>query len=107
MEGHDLFDKGVDVVVCDGFVGNVTLKSCERLAKAISNWLRSELKQNLVRTFGAVLGARRVLLHPPPHQHRGIRRLAAARRERHLHQGARQLLAQGPSATPSASRGKP
>ena len=55
VEGHDLFDKGVDVVVCDGFVGNVTLKSCERLAKAISTWLRAELKQNLVRTLGAVL----------------------------------------------------
>jgi glycerol-3-phosphate acyltransferase PlsX len=55
VEGHDLFDSGVDVVVCDGFVGNVTLKSCERLAKAISSWLRAELKQNLVRVVGAVL----------------------------------------------------
>jgi glycerol-3-phosphate acyltransferase PlsX len=55
VEGHDLFDAGVDVVVCDGFVGNVILKSCERLAKAISSWLRAELKQNLVRTVGAVL----------------------------------------------------
>jgi glycerol-3-phosphate acyltransferase PlsX len=56
VEGHDLFGgNGVDVVVCDGFVGNVTLKSCERLAKAIASWLRTELKQNLVRTMGAVL----------------------------------------------------
>ena len=55
VEGHDLFDNGVDVVVCDGFVGNVTLKTSERLAKAISSWLRSELKQNLVRAAGAVL----------------------------------------------------
>jgi glycerol-3-phosphate acyltransferase PlsX len=56
VEGHDLFGgNGVDVVVCDGFVGNVTLKSCERLAKAISSWLRAELKQNLVRSVGAVL----------------------------------------------------
>jgi glycerol-3-phosphate acyltransferase PlsX len=55
VEGHDLVDKGVDVVVCDGFVGNVTLKTSERLAKAISTWLRSELKQNLVRVVGAVL----------------------------------------------------
>jgi glycerol-3-phosphate acyltransferase PlsX len=56
VEGHDLFGgNSVDVVVCDGFVGNVTLKSCERLAKAISSWLRAELKQNLVRTVGAVL----------------------------------------------------
>jgi len=55
VEGHDLFDNGVDVVVCDGFVGNVTLKTSERLAKAISGWLRTELKKNLVRTVGAVL----------------------------------------------------
>jgi glycerol-3-phosphate acyltransferase PlsX len=55
VEGHDLFDNGVDVVVCDGFVGNITLKTSERLAKAISSWLRSELKQNLVRVVGAVL----------------------------------------------------
>jgi glycerol-3-phosphate acyltransferase PlsX len=55
VEGHDLFDNGVDVVVCDGFVGNITLKTSERLAKAISGWLRNELKQNLVRVVGAVL----------------------------------------------------
>jgi glycerol-3-phosphate acyltransferase PlsX len=55
VEGHDLFGNGVDVIVCDGFVGNVTLKTSERLAKAISGWLRAELKQNLVRVVGAVL----------------------------------------------------
>ena len=55
VEGHDLFSNGVDVIVCDGFVGNVTLKTSERLAKAISGWLRTELKQNLVRVVGAVL----------------------------------------------------
>ena len=55
VEGHDLFDDGVDVVVCDGFVGNVMLKTSERLAKAISGWLRSEMKKNLVRVAGAVL----------------------------------------------------
>jgi glycerol-3-phosphate acyltransferase PlsX len=55
VEGHDLFGNGVDVIVCDGFVGNVTLKTSERLAKAISGWLRTELKQNLVRVVGAVL----------------------------------------------------
>ena len=55
VEGHDLFDHGVDVVVCDGFVGNVTLKTSESLAKAISHWLRSELTKNIVRTAGALL----------------------------------------------------
>jgi glycerol-3-phosphate acyltransferase PlsX len=55
VEGHDLFDEGVDVVVCDGFVGNVMLKSCERLAKAIGGWLRSEMKKNPVRLAGGML----------------------------------------------------
>ncbi len=55
VEGHDLFASGVDVVVCDGFVGNVLLKTSESLAKAISSWLKIELKQNVVRLAGAML----------------------------------------------------
>ena len=55
VEGHDLFSEGVDVVVCDGFVGNVMLKSCERLAKSISGWLRSEMQKNPMRIAGGVL----------------------------------------------------
>ena len=35
VEGHDLFENRVDVVVCDGFVGNIVLKTCESLAKAM------------------------------------------------------------------------
>ncbi len=55
VEGHDLFGEGVDVVVCDGFVGNVMLKSAERLAKAISGWLRSEIQKNPMRYAGGML----------------------------------------------------
>jgi glycerol-3-phosphate acyltransferase PlsX len=55
VEGHDLFSEGVDVVVCDGFVGNVMLKSCERLAKSISGWLRSEIQKNPMRFAGGML----------------------------------------------------
>jgi len=55
VEGHDLFSEGVDVVICDGFVGNVMLKSCERLAKSISGWLRSEIQKNPMRFAGGVL----------------------------------------------------
>jgi glycerol-3-phosphate acyltransferase PlsX len=55
VEGHDLFSEGVDVVVCDGFVGNVMLKSAERLAKSISGWLRSEIEKNPMRIAGGVL----------------------------------------------------
>ncbi len=74
VEGHDLFDEGVDVVVCDGFVGNVMLKSAERLAKAISGWLRSEIQKKpdaLRRRHAGAFGLR---LGPAPHQRGGIRR---------------------------------
>ena len=47
VEGHDLFEKPVEVVVCEGFVGNVVLKTCEALAHAIFSWLRG-----LSRPFG-------------------------------------------------------
>ncbi len=55
IEGHDLFANHVDVVVCDGFVGNVVLKTCESLADAVFTWLRRELTQNAVRKAGAWL----------------------------------------------------
>jgi glycerol-3-phosphate acyltransferase PlsX len=55
VEGHDLFREGVDVVVCDGFVGNVVLKSCESLATAIFTMLKRELTFNLQRQLGALL----------------------------------------------------
>jgi phosphate acyltransferase len=55
VEGHDLFRNRVDVVVCDGFVGNVVLKTCESLAKGMLNWLKAELMQNLKRKLGALL----------------------------------------------------
>jgi glycerol-3-phosphate acyltransferase PlsX len=55
VEGHDLFNKPVDVVVCDGFVGNVILKTSESLAGAIFSWLKRELKKDLVRQAGAML----------------------------------------------------
>ncbi len=55
VEGNDLFGNQVDVVVCDGFVGNTVLKSCEGLAKAISKILKSSLKKSAVRRAGALL----------------------------------------------------
>ena len=55
VEGHDLFSNRVDVVVCDGFVGNIVLKTCESLANAIFDWLKSELTKNPIRKAGAYL----------------------------------------------------
>ena len=55
VEGHDLFANHVDVVVADGFVGNVVLKTCESLANAIFGWLKREISQNAVRKLGGFL----------------------------------------------------
>ena len=55
VEGHDLFLDHVDVVVCDGFVGNVVRKTCEGLAMALFAMLRRELTANPRRQLGALL----------------------------------------------------
>jgi phosphate acyltransferase len=55
VEGHDLFDDRVDVVVTDGFVGNVVLKSIESMGKAILKTLKGSLTATPARKFGAWL----------------------------------------------------
>lgn len=55
VEGHDLYEGGVDVVLCDGFTGNVVLKSAEATAKALFKWLKHELTGNPMRYAGAML----------------------------------------------------
>ena len=55
VEGHDLFQDRVDVVVCDGFVGNIVLKTCESLATAMFSMLKRELTANPKRKLGALL----------------------------------------------------
>ena len=46
VEGDDIFKGTTDVVVCDGFVGNVMLKSVEGVAKMLRDFLREEFKRN-------------------------------------------------------------
>jgi phosphate acyltransferase len=55
IEGRDLYENPADVVVCDGFTGNVVLKTSESIAYAIFGWLRRELSRGLVRKLGALL----------------------------------------------------
>jgi glycerol-3-phosphate acyltransferase PlsX len=55
VEGHDLFKDHVDVVVCDGFVGNIVLKTSESLAVAMFSMLKRELMHTTKRKFGAFL----------------------------------------------------
>ncbi len=55
VEGRDLFETELDIVLCDGFVGNIMLKTVEATAKAVSKWLKAEIKGNPLRLCGAVL----------------------------------------------------
>lgn len=55
VEGHDLFEEPIDIVVCDGFTGNVILKSCEATAQAMFKWLKIELMRNPLRRAGALM----------------------------------------------------
>ena len=55
VEGHDIFENPVEVVVCDGFVGNVMLKTIEATATAVLHWLKSELMRTKIRMAGAWL----------------------------------------------------
>ncbi len=56
VEGHDLFQTKLDVCLCDGFTGNIVLKSCEATAKAMSKWLKKAFKKSPIRMTGAFLG---------------------------------------------------
>lgn len=55
VEGHGFFKNKVDVAVCDGFVGNVILKTCESLALAMFSFLKRELTASPQRQLGALL----------------------------------------------------
>lgn len=58
VEGRDIFTGDVDVVVCDGFVGNVALKLSEGLAKSMSHILKEELRSSWLSKLGTLLSLR-------------------------------------------------
>jgi glycerol-3-phosphate acyltransferase PlsX len=55
VEGRDIYNGNADVVVCDGFVGNVALKISEGLADAIGTILRDEIEKSLRAKLGYLL----------------------------------------------------
>ncbi|MDQ6992700.1 MAG: phosphate acyltransferase PlsX [Mariprofundus sp.] len=55
VEGTDLFSDRVDVVVCDGFVGNIALKTMEGTARFLADNMRAELTSSVVAKTGALL----------------------------------------------------
>jgi phosphate acyltransferase len=54
VEGNDIFKATVDIVVCDGFVGNVALKTTEGLASMFSTFLKAEFSRNIFTRFAAI-----------------------------------------------------
>jgi len=58
VEARDVFTGGADVIVCDGFTGNVVLKIGEGLVEAIEGMLREELGAELVSQVGGLLSRR-------------------------------------------------
>jgi glycerol-3-phosphate acyltransferase PlsX len=55
VEGDDIYKGTVDVVVCDGFVGNVLLKTSEGVAKMISHYVKQSFNKNLWTRFAALI----------------------------------------------------
>lgn len=58
VEGRDLYNGNLDVIVCDGFVGNVALKISEGLVEAVRYLLKESLTSTITRQVGALLARR-------------------------------------------------
>lgn len=54
VEGNNIFDGSVHVVVCDGFVGNVVLKTSEGVADTIGKFMKNHIKKSAFASFGSV-----------------------------------------------------
>ena len=65
VEGNDIYSGAVDVVVCDGFTGNVALKTSEGLAHMVTTFLREEFTRNWFTRVRAVCPTRAGALSPP------------------------------------------
>lgn len=55
VEGDDIYKGKADVIVCDGFVGNVALKTSEGLARMVSTFLREEFSRSLLTRVAGLL----------------------------------------------------
>ena len=55
VEGNDIFNGTTDIVVCDGFVGNVTLKAAEGMGRFVKTTLTEAFKSNPLNILGAII----------------------------------------------------
>jgi phosphate acyltransferase len=71
VEGDDIWKGAADVVVCDGFVGNVVLKSSEGLAQMIANGLKEEFSRNIFTKLSALMALPVIRAFKRRFDHRG------------------------------------
>ncbi len=55
VEGYDIFKGKTDIIVCDGFTGNILLKMAESVMHVILNQIRANIGKNILKNFGAML----------------------------------------------------
>lgn len=82
VEGNGIFDGNVDIAVCDGFAGNLVLKSTEGLARMLMQQFREAFSANLASKAGALLAAptlKRMLARLDPSAHNGAPLLGLSR----------------------------
>ena len=106
IEGKDIFAGLADVVVCDGFIGNVTLKVVEGLAATITQMLREEANRQSMAEIARAGATRRV---PKPETQDGLRRVrwgTAARCQWGLHRRSWAIESIRHSACASRRRGR-
>lgn len=80
VESRDLYGGKVSVAVCDGFVGNVVLKTSEAVASMISGWLKTMFKKSILRILGYFLARevfREMKSHADPSSYGGAPLLGA------------------------------
>jgi glycerol-3-phosphate acyltransferase PlsX len=57
IEGRDLYTGDVDIILCDGFVGNVILKVSESIIDTLVKALKNEIKSSIIATLGAAMAS--------------------------------------------------
>ena len=57
IEGRDIYVGNTDIVLCDGFVGNVILKVSESVADTLVKMIKKEIQSSIIATFGALLAS--------------------------------------------------
>ena len=89
VEGDQIGQGIVDVVVVEGFAGNIALKTAEGTAKQIGEYLREAMTSSLAAKLGAVAGRRRLARPEGQHGPAARQRRPVPRPQRHCHQESR------------------